>query len=221
MTNQAHIFQVLCNFKGIGNPKGQYWFVGIEEAYDFTKGLDAIAKEYAQQCSEVQPETIEKAAAEMGRKYTKIYDIMSKIVAEPQADWKTYRNGRLFQKGSNEFQMNLYPLGKKTTEWNSEYEKIFGFRDADDYISTVREQRFPLLRKFRDDHKPKVTICFGSTYTDDFINAFGLENENHIQIADGAILYYPRNGVFITPFFRYQWMTGKRIDTLREAIRQM
>lgn len=218
-------YQILNNFKGIGNVHGQYWFIGIEEAYDFTENLDSIVKEYSKaEYLTVAPSRIIDDSKSSKGHYTKIYDIMSKIIVGPDADWRKYRNCSLLQVNSNEFQMNLYPLGKpNVAAWKKQkYEEIFGFQSMDDYMKIVRENRFPNLRRFRKEYYPKATICFGSKYADDFMDVFEIgHNDKCVSLDGGRIQFFPESKIFLTPFFRYNLLPHSRIKTLRNAIHEM
>ena len=52
-------FEILNSFKGIGNPLGKYWFIGLEEAQDFNKNLGEILEQYSAESSFVQKNTSE------------------------------------------------------------------------------------------------------------------------------------------------------------------
>lgn len=217
-------YQILNNFMGSGNVHGQYWFVGIEEANDFTKNLDSVVKEYseAEYLPVASSRIIDDLKSNKGH-YTKIYDIMSKIIVGPDGNWRNYRDHNLLQMHSDEFQMNLYPLGKPHAgAWEKRYEEIFGFQSVDEYIKIVRENRFPHLRKFRKEYDPKVTICFGSKYTTDFMDVFEIDHkEECIQLDGEQIQFFPGSKIFITPFFRYNLLPHSSIRKLRNTINEM
>lgn len=108
--------QKLNNFKGHGNPKGRIWFVGLEEAANFELNFDTILNNYSTEYNSVEKGSIQMDLKKYGNRYTKIYDVMSKIMTglcNPTIDWRTYRDNLLLTEDGNEFQMNLYPLGKK------------------------------------------------------------------------------------------------------------
>ena len=216
MNNQ---FNILNNFKGFGNPKGKIWFVGVEEAADFNSNLDNIIKVYSKDFVPFRVNSIREDALKYGINYTEVYDIMAKIIVElyPNTDWKTYRNEKLLTADSKEFQMNLYPLGKKNTKiWPKFYQDTFGFKDQQEYISFVKETRFKFLNKFRITEKPSFTICFGKTYRDDFKTAFDLKEG---IMSEFNIEYFPNERVIITPFFNNRNMGQERINKITEIIK--
>jgi hypothetical protein len=124
-------FDILNNFKGFGNPNANIWFVGLEEALDFESDIEDIVKLYSKEFIPIDKNSIKADALKFGRYYTKVYNIMAKIIVGlfSLPDWKEYRNERLLQIDSNEFQMNLYPLGKKSiNSWNMIYQEVFGLK---------------------------------------------------------------------------------------------
>ena len=216
MNNQ---FNILNNFKGFGNPKGKIWFVGVEEAADFNSNLDNIIKVYSKDFVPFRVNSIREDALKYGKNYTEVYDIMAKIIVElyPNTDWKTYRNEKLLTADSKEFQMNLYPLGKKNTKiWPKFYQDTFGFKDQQEYISFFKESRFKFLNEFRITEKPSFTICFGITYRDDFKIAFDLQEG---IMSEFNIEYFPNERVIITPFFNNRNMGQERINKITEIIK--
>jgi hypothetical protein len=84
---------------------------------------------------------------------------------------------RPFVRGSvGFFKMNLYPLAFKNTShamWMKGFDRLTGFGAKQDYIEWCRENRFPILRQRARSHQPKLIVCFGKTYLDDFKAAFG------------------------------------------------
>lgn len=222
-------FEILNNFMGIGEPSGGIWFVGLEEAYQWSKDIEydkGIYDRYKNRCFCVDPGEIAKNAKEYGNKFTKIYDIMSKVLVGLQNDpdecdgWKRYRDNILFQKGSGVFQANLYPLGKKRLdEWPSHYEKIFGLGKSDikKYLSLVREQRFPSLRAFWKESSPLSTICFGVAGWDDFVQLFELDKE--VFEEEDLIRTYKKQRIIFTLFFDYRHMNHRRINRVVNSLK--
>ena len=74
------------------------------------------------------------------------------------------------------FKMNLYPLAFRNTShehWAGEFSKSTGFIDKSAYLSWIKAKRFPVIRSWVQSHAPKIVICTGITYLDDFRAAFG------------------------------------------------
>lgn len=225
-------FEILNNFIGIGEPSGGIWFVGLEEAYRWRMNVEDDKENYERYkdmyfC--VDESEVEKSAKEHGKRFTKIYDIMSKILSglkrDPKGEyngWREYRANILFQKGSGVFQANLYPLGKKRLdEWPEHYEKIFGVgkRDINKYLSIVREQRFPRLRVFWNQSRPLSTICFGVAGWDDFVQLFELDKEGFGE--EDSIRVYKKQRIILTPFFDYRHMSHRRIARVINILKCM
>lgn len=207
-------FEILNKFKGFGNPNGKIWFVGLEEAANFETNLDNIVKEYTNETLPFLKGSIQKDSSSNGKKYTKVYDVMSKIMVglshSQNTDWKTYRNEYLLTGTSNEFQMNLYPLGKKNFKiWPPCYQEIFNFHDKQDYINTVKTERFPILYNFWLSHKPFFTICFGIGNYEDFITLFKLNKSKYLNEVGGYL--FSEEKIIITPFFSNRNMGSERI----------
>jgi len=196
------------------------WFVGIEEAEEWTEEYLAKIEGYENKdYNPVESGQIlkqEKERSEKGEKFTSVYDIMSKIVVGLQGDewqnnWKEYRNEKLFMKGSEVFQINLYPLGKKHVEdWRQEYEEWFGFTSKKQYYEWISENksvRFAQIRKKRKEHGNPLSICFGKSFWSDFIKCFKLEETLYTGYQD-TFIFYKEEKVILVPFFWYGGKSG-------------
>lgn len=206
-------FQILSNFKGFGNPKGKVWFVGLEEAANFDTDDSELLKSYSNEYLLIEKGSIQKDSKEYGNSYTKVYDIMSKIMTGlfPITDWRTYRNNVLLTKDGNEFQMNLYPLGKKNLkDWPEPYQRQFEFKTKQEYLTKVQTDRFITLYNYWKLNSPKFTICFGIGNKEDFKNVFKLSDE--VNLEKSKLFVFPKEKVLITPFFDNRNMGKNRID---------
>ncbi|MBI5672360.1 MAG: hypothetical protein HZC50_03645 [Nitrospirae bacterium] len=95
-------FRIVNEFIGFGVIYAPIWFFGIEEASTWGEDPEKIQQQYDMYADRWFPDEkgeIERKAREMGHGYTKIYDIMSKLVVaitNPGAHgfegWKEYRN---------------------------------------------------------------------------------------------------------------------------------
>lgn len=73
------------------------------------------------------------------------------------------------------FLLNLYPLAFKDTDparWLDGYQNVIGFKDKSEYVRWCRRYRFPKFSELVNQHKPKLVICYGLGYEDDFNTAF-------------------------------------------------
>lgn len=106
------------------------------------------------------------------------------------------------------FQLNLYPLNFKNTDpklWIDEYKDITGFSDKGEYVRWCRRYRFPKMNEWVNLYQPKLVICYGLTYEDDFNTAFsdGYTKFN-LELIDGLRILWKKsdNGtvVAVLPF---------------------
>lgn len=213
-------FKILNEFKGFGEPSGKIWFIGIEEAGVWSKDPNECKKE------------IEGYRNSRGFRYndgndslnSPVYVTISKIMSELNGngmDWSAYRKLNLFREGSDVFQMNLFPLGKKrVVDWPGHYKAVFGYgkEDYKRYISNVKTTRFQMLEDFWNKKSPEVTICFGKTYWSEFQKLLNL-NGHHETYEDGFIILYREERVVLTPFFGHGHMSDGRIQTLVKILK--
>ncbi|MFZ2124498.1 MAG: hypothetical protein WA012_12555 [Rhodoferax sp.] len=83
---------------------------------------------------------------------------------------------RPFVKGSKGFfKMNLFPISFKDTghqRWQDDFVAITGFNNKADYLAWCKRARFSVMRSWVAKFKPKVIVCFGKTFINDFGSAF-------------------------------------------------
>ena len=189
MTNEFEILNA--QFIGYGNPKGKYWFGGIEGAAPIDKWEDVenFCKELSgRKYMPDPPGVTAKTRKDMGSNYTKIYGPMAKIVLMHRGgknevsikEVNDYVDEELFMEYGDIFQINLYPLGKPNVKsWEEKYNEWFKFKDKDEYLIKVRKDRFPKIKEFVEDeqyHHPKrIIVCFGIMNLEDYKNAFGAD----------------------------------------------
>lgn len=206
-------FEILNKFKGFGNPKGDFWFVGLEEAQEVTTdNIDNILRTYDNEVLPTKSGEIKETADRLGNRFTKVYDIMSKIIIGDIDGnrWKHYRDNSLLKADSNEFQMNLFPLGKsKLSNWPTHYNELFSITSTEDYIDQVKRTRFKILNDFWNKFHPRITICFGLSFLNEFKEVFKLYDTEEILFKEEKIYFYPKQRILITPFFDYRQMKSK------------
>ena len=225
MTSPRERFDILNNFLGFGHPSAPIWFIGLEEAggwsADPTRDAE-MYRLYARGWFHLEPGTIADKARSCGRRYTKVYEIMSKIVVAVlgetcAVDWRAYRDQRLFVEGGEVFQANLYPLGKKSlATWPSEYRDLFDISSIEAYYSAVRETRLPLLRHLHEQSQPRITICFGKTAWPDFM---ALLNLGHGTREARGVYFVYSGGVVLSPFFSYRSIRNADIAMLGDHLK--
>lgn len=206
------MFNTVNNFMGFGEPLHAVWFIGIEEHSSW--GDDA-AKD-AEALKNIYSKTYCPSGCSAGE-HTSVYDIMSKIMVGLEGSglmWRDYRDKKLLQEGGGTFQTNLLPLGKpKSKKWLERYGPLFDI-NANEYRTAVRESRYPRLRDFWRANEPKLTICFGTTESEDFEMLLQLGNESPELHAADHIEVFRNPRVILTPFFRPTHMSDARIAEL-------
>nr|WP_315059309.1 hypothetical protein [uncultured Campylobacter sp.] len=95
------------------------------------------------------------------------------------------------------FKLNLYPLAFKNTShslWSEGFAKATGIENKSEYIRWIEQNRFPKLRAWAKERKPRLIICVGISYKNEFIAAFGGEGAQVKEaIAGGKKFYYFEN----------------------------
>jgi len=212
--------RLLNEFKGFGEPSGKIWFIGIEEAGVWSKDPNEFKIE------------IEGYRNSGGFRYndgndslnSSVYVTISKIMSVLNGngiDWRAYRKLNLFREGSDVFQMNLFPLGKKrVVDWPEHYKAAFGYgkEDYERYISDVKTTRFQMLEDFWKKYSPEATTCFGKTYWSEFQELLKLNGQPEIY-ENECMLIYRKERVILTPFFGNGHMGADRIQTLVKILK--
>ena len=228
-------FKILNEFLGWGNPDGPLWFIGLEEAEKWKEDPlrdEEMYERYAKKIFPVTPGEIARDARRSGRRFTQVYEVMSKLtlalIGQDEAaleHWEEYRNEKLLIDGGLTFQMNLYPLGKKRLdEWPKHYRSVFGFgrEDLDRYREGVKKERFRLLRNEWERHQPRLTVCFGRTGWDDFEEFFkGRLDREAEGLEFCKVFRISGRGVVLTPFFWRPSMTNKKILDLAALLTRL
>lgn len=234
-----HYFNILNSFVGFGNPNGRFWFIGLEEAGKWVPDtIDKEIEKYKERFLADPPGTINKDSEKYGARYTKLYDIMSKIiiVAKQGAlrDWKNYRDSELLLEGGETFQANLFPLGKASLKtWPPHYGQLFNLHSLETYLAHVRDSsgRFPMLysewlKRFRlegvySSSLPLITICFGMAEWETFASEWHLGNSD----CENNVWYrvYATKRLILCPFFSYRryCMPSSRIEVIGKEVARL
>lgn len=225
-------FEILNNFIGTGNPYGKYWFIGLEEAGNWREDPEdnrVKLEKYKSRIIAVKPGEMEKEAKDYedmnpGKRFTRIYDFMSELVLAAstgtESGSREYRNNKLLHESSETFQLNLYPLGKKSLKtWPAHYTERFGFKSMKDYYREVTGERFRMLHQEWTKYDPPITICFGSTEWDSFRKLLKLESETVYQDCGWYRVYLSK--VILCPFFVNTHISTERKLSLGKEIRKL
>lgn len=239
-------FDILNAFIGSGNPSGKIWFIGLEEANEWSENPEENNyKPYEQCIGALGPggmEKLEETTRDKGKPFTPTFSIMSKLLLAvakeeyPSKDAvKDYRYKKLLWASGDTFQCNLYAIGKRSLkDWPPWYKPRFGFNSPEQYYKSKCVQcRFEVIRKQWKSCPPYITICFGKGGWNRFRELLELDNEhsdNWYQIyrpqISSTTLLCPRPQIsptiFLCPFLSYRpnCLPDKRIIALSKAIRE-
>ena len=129
---------------------------------------------------------------------------------------------------SGYFKTNLYPIAFKNTNqihWTTEFSGVTGFQNKADYVNWCKDKRFPQMRQWASEHKPKLIICLGKSYGPDFGKAFMDEGSSlQTKTIDDRSLSWGLNNdgthVVILPFMigRYGLQRNVSIQQFGERI---
>lgn len=115
-------------------------------------------------------------------------------------------NENLFTKlDDKHFRMNLYPLPYPSVKSTDDYMDILGLHKQT-YYDLCENIRFPFLNNIYKTYKPKILLCFGTTFAEKFMSAF--KNDDYIiykkNVNNKKIILYTNyeNAIIICPFLR-------------------
>lgn len=181
-----------------GNIKGKIWLCGIE--YAGGDSCESIAQELSRDVSHPPPPR-EKPESFLSYRYNqgalKILCALSGKYGDKYEDF--FRSESCFAPDSDYFKLNLYPLGFRTVDsllWQGCHSRLTGFGSKEEYQCWCRTHRFPQLRAWatQQQHPPKLILCTGKTYGDDFFSAFGnRESQTQDERAGKPIRYLVTN----------------------------
>jgi len=117
----------------------------------------------------------------------------------------------LYNKDSESFKLNLFPIAKKNVSWNKKIEEELKV-DRNEYYSTLFNKRAKFFKKIISRFTPETIICFSTkNYSDLFIKAF-LSKKNKIEFQYDIfidrnnkehfikIIHYKKTKYIIMPF---------------------
>lgn len=169
-----------CDGGNIGSAdNNSIWFCGIEWGGKFENELKDIFN------TDVSQPTLGYDVWEENLSYIfnwQAMKILSVIAGKKLTEYKSFaKEYKPFVNNShtNYFKMNLYPIAFKNTSnahWSEEFAKEIGLLTKYDYINWIRYNRFPVMKTWVSKYKPKLIICVGITYFEDFKQAFMLDD---------------------------------------------
>lgn len=129
------------------------------------------------------------------------------------------------------FKMNIYPLAFRNTShshWQKSFAEATGFLTKNEYKEWIKNNRFPIMRGWTKTHKPKIIICTGITYIEEFCAAFAVDIESlNVKNVKGLKLHWVKNEdgvfVFVIPFMvnRYGLTRDDSIQAFGELMREI
>lgn len=185
------IYKTLLNFKGYGNPKGKYWFIGQEENWnsDGEKKLEDIFTEkvYKWYKDSIQPinmeniNNIKDIAKKHNTFYQGIYRLLSEITGINNVD-------ELFDK----FKEEIFVTNVKFMPF-TEYDMIkrhFPFKEKSDYLIDEKKHREELLKLLNDNYVPKRMIfCLSANYYKEMLSLFDIKESLSNQFWNDRYCY--------------------------------
>ena len=187
----------LASFSGCigGNLKAPIWICGIEFGgkVDVPNVLADINKDHN------EPNKVEYTSNPNSKFDEGLRKILYIIEDNKQSP-------KLFTKFDNKhFRMNLYPLPYPSIKSTNDYINTLGL-NKQTYYDLCENIRFPFLNHLYKAYKPKILLCFGTTFAEKFITAF--KNNDYItykkNINNKKIIIYTNheNAIIICPFLR-------------------
>ena len=164
-------FDHLTEFIGYGNPKGKYWFIGLEEGFSPDSESSAHAdlrREIEIRMTWSAVEDIHHTRATVGltmRGGSPAWNAMSLMALKLDGDhrWRTpvpYKETRLARLYGDTFLTELFPLptsDHSVARWP--YSSPYSQRK--DYEETILPRRVKLIQDLLLRHNPQYVFCYG------------------------------------------------------------
>jgi hypothetical protein len=193
-----------------GNVSGSIWFCGIEFGGSDTEESLTFEKQE-------NPPYVDESYRDKFKTYQynwKVLKIYSTLIGDNPSNYKTvYVKSRAFNRDSDVFKINLYPIAfhdENSELWEEMHYQKTGLPTKHQYQAWCQVNRFPVIRSWVQENKPKAIICTGTTYLREFVLAFGgikhlFQPLNKESLSGGSLLHWtPINQgqtiLFITPF---------------------
>ena len=203
-----------CDGGDPGTPeKKSIWVCAIEHGGGHT--LDSLAesiKEATDSPFKGFKDNLPNTVYPFNRQVSKM---LTGLAGRPVSDYKSFvAETNPFCEGSAGYlKLNLFPVAFRNinhAHWVSEFAAATGFDTKQEYLDWCKQNRLPKFRELAAVAKPKLILCVGKTFLQDFAIAFHDKSAefNHEQIADRD-LYWARNeeGTLIVnvPFLLNRW----------------
>ncbi|MCT7644585.1 hypothetical protein [Aliarcobacter butzleri] len=223
-----------CDGGDIGNNNEQsIWFCGIEWGGGFDTDISSLKNIFDKNLEKI-PEGYDNWEENISYIYNwQAMKLFSVIHNYELKDYKKFAEDKkpFVKKQKGFFKLNLYPIAFKNTShdlWEANFSEATNLKTKQDYISWIKENRFPVMNKWVKDFSPKLIICTGITYFDDFKRAFSDNNAefNKEKIENHELLWSKNdNGtkIVIIPFMvnRYGLTKNQNIEKFGQRINEI
>lgn len=169
-----------------GNIHASVWFCGIEWGTDEEKVIDYTTRDtYTENGLEI-PYLSSQWKQNHPRLLNwqfdqKLAKIMCEVTQETNG-YKEYLKTKYCDKNGNEFKLNLFPLpARNVEEWTQDHIKITGDCIKYHYYTHCAETRFKAFNKMINVYQPKVVVCFGSKFSEEYKLAFLNDQQKYTQ----------------------------------------
>jgi len=226
-----------CDGGDLGSPSSRsIWTCGIEwgGGEDFDTIGDFFRDESAVENACKPPLGYEDWNINLKYRYNwQLMKILSVIFGGGFKDYKKFAEKfkPFVREHSGFFKMNLYPLAFKNTShlhWNQELSQITGFDTKNKYIDWIKENRFPIIRSWTEKYMPKLVLCTGINYKEEFFSAFcndkGKTESETIDERELAFRVNRQNTIIaVIPFMsnHYGLVKNVSIQKFGERIREL
>ncbi|WP_069636736.1 hypothetical protein [Campylobacter pinnipediorum] len=166
----------------LGNSKKQsIWFCGIEWGGGFPDDKNELSKIFSEDVSVMNWGYSNPNENLKYRFNSRAMKLLSAVNGGLIKDYKNFaREVKPFVQDEKGYcKMNLYPLSFKNTNlnlWSENFIKATGLNNKNEYKTFIEKNRFPILQDLVKKHNPKLIICTGITYKDQFFKAFTYDN---------------------------------------------
>lgn len=217
----------LRNFKGYGNPKGGFWFIGMEEgAGGSIDELEMRAREFQEIEDLDRAQKLINPHVDRRKLQTSTWTSMCRIVGHLAGDkqWhevshvREYQALRLGRLDGETFLTEVLPLPKPgRSSWP--FGELWDTEDA--YVEAVLGDRLEMLSQLHSESKPRYTFCYGKGFWDHHKAIFWDREFRPLIEDDAEISVAGKSVIVLTRFFdpSYQGFTIDFIDRLCTKIK--
>lgn len=187
-----------CDGGDIGSPERRsIWLCGIE--WGGTRLAEQVQAEMLRDNSQPR-QGYEEASHNQAYIFNRqALKILSAIDGRQVSAYREFcEEAKPFTRGSSGyFKLNLYPIAFKDTNqarWREGFAQATGLSEKSEYIDWCKAQRFPQMRQWARNARPKLILCLGKDYRADFKRAFHDEKATFThESIDGRDLWWSIN----------------------------